>query len=1029
MSAEAVTTDRAGAATADGRMVSFRRHVAALGLFVLLTALMLYPYPRRAATYLRDLGDPLEYAWVLGYSAHRLLEDPLRLYEANIFYPFGNALAYSDSTIASTITVLPVILATDNPVLASNALILLSFVLAGFGAYLLVADLTGSRLAGVVAGVVFAFNPFRIDHLSQVPNAASHWMPFVFLALSRYLSRRSSLWAVGFGVFLSLQLLSSFYYAYAISLAVAVYLLCFLIWQPRRLLQPRMALPLLAALAAAGMLLVATSLPYFEVSRRYGMQRTVEAAEYFAARPQNYLGVPAFNRTWGRVQLLASQAAPERMLFPGALALLLAGFGLAKGQPRGQAALFAVVGLFAFALSLGPSLHLGATGPPVALPFPMPYRVLFEHLPGFQSMRVPARFAVVVMLAVAVLAGLGAARLLRWVERALNPVFSHCTTRSATERVQATGLPLPQGKVRGEDSAPIPLPGRAREGLGVRASILTAALVGVALAEYASFPIPMEPVQTGAAIPEVYRWLRDQPAKGVLVELPIDDDAYHQTPYMYFSTYHGWTLVNGARAFEPPGYAELASVLQAFPSHESIAVLANLGVRYVVVHANRLPEGDLARRQARLQGYAGQARLVQQFGDDHVYEVVAPAAPPALRLSVVSSCQAEVGRPYPVDLVLDAPGGQLIALTDSLQRLVVSAEWTSRDGGRFAQELSVAPPDRLVRSGQAVHLDLAPPPDPGTYSLKLDVEPPLAPGAAGPAPRAVAVVPRASRPAATDGAPILQATSFDLPRKAVMATDAIPLRITWKAHGSGQPRGVAFVNVYDSKFRVWTMWSGPVSAGPFAGQAWCDGDEVLDVREARLFRDTPPGYYWVEFGVMDPMTGRREPILDPTGKPVDKLTAGPLRVSRAPVYRVEDVLPQRQVWARLGDRVELLGWAAAPEVLRSGQTLRLWLYWLASRPPDADYTTFVHLYDSAGRLVAQRDGPPGDGAWPTSLWQPGDVVEDVVELQVPSGLPPGEYTLAAGMYDLSTMRRLPLVEGPGLGDDRVLLGKLTVGGE
>ena len=68
-----------------------------------------------------------------------------------------------------------------------------------------------------------------------------------------------------------------------------------------------------------------------------------------------------------------------------------------------------------------------------------------------------------------------------------------------------------------------------------------------------------------------------------------------------------------------------------------------------------------------------------------------------------------------------------------------------------------------------------------------------------------------------------------------------------------------------------------------------------------------------------------------------------------------------------------------------------------------DYTVFVQALAADGRVAAQSDSQPVAGTYPTGIWSPGEVVADTHRLT----LPPGEYRLVAGMYDLATMKRLP----------------------
>ena len=95
---------------------------------------------------------------------------------------------------------------------------------------------------------------------------------------------------------------------------------------------------------------------------------------------------------------------------------------------------------------------------------------------------------------------------------------------------------------------------------------------------------------------------------------------------------------------------------------------------------------------------------------------------------------------------------------------------------------------------------------------------------------------------------------------------------------------------------------------------------------------------------------------------------------------------------------------------RPGGTVTVDLKWDTLQPLAADYSVFVHLYDSAGRLVAQHDSPPQGGARPTSSWTPGRPTPDFHGLHVPVGAV-GPLTLRVGLYEAVSGRRLPLTDG------------------
>lgn len=119
--------------------------------------------------------------------------------------------------------------------------------------------------------------------------------------------------------------------------------------------------------------------------------------------------------------------------------------------------------------------------------------------------------------------------------------------------------------------------------------------------------------------------------------------------------------------------------------------------------------------------------------------------------------------------------------------------------------------------------------------------------------------------------------------------------------------------------------------------------------------------------------------------------------------------------AQFGGAVALLGADAAGGLVGTpGQPMTFSLAWQALATPQADLVRFVHLLDAAGRLVAQQDAAPCQGACPASSWLPGEILLDPVELALPADLPAGSYTLAVGWYDAAApAQRLAAVDGQG----------------
>jgi hypothetical protein len=154
--------------------------------------------------------------------------------------------------------------------------------------------------------------------------------------------------------------------------------------------------------------------------------------------------------------------------------------------------------------------------------------------------------------------------------------------------------------------------------------------------------------------------------------------------------------------------------------------------------------------------------------------------------------------------------------------------------------------------------------------------------------------------------------------------------------------------------------------------------------------------------------------LEPLGEPVVIGSVG----IKASVH-TEPGSISHPVGASFDDQIELLGYDATPE----DREVSITLHWRSIQVPRADYTVFAHLLDSDGRVVSQHDGPPQDGAYPTSAWDAGEVVVDERILLLPPDLTPGLYSLWVGLYLPASGERLPVAGG----GDSVKLGSARLG--
>src|SRR5947208_4254213 len=141
------------------------------------TVLMTWPLAPRMWNATPPGADPILQVWVARWVQHALVTHPLHLYDANAFYPLKDSLAFSDSNVPAALLAWPVYLVTHNSIFANNLLVLGTFVLAAGGMYLLVAHLAGNCAAGFLAGLAYAFLPYRYAHLWHLNQLGHAWTP------------------------------------------------------------------------------------------------------------------------------------------------------------------------------------------------------------------------------------------------------------------------------------------------------------------------------------------------------------------------------------------------------------------------------------------------------------------------------------------------------------------------------------------------------------------------------------------------------------------------------------------------------------------------------------------------------------------------------------------------------------------------------------------------------------------------------------------------------------------------------------
>jgi hypothetical protein len=620
-----------------------------------------------------DKGDPYLHSWVMWWDYHQTFHDPLHLFDGNIFYPLRYTLAFSENDYGIALLFSPLYALGLRPLTINSLATFLGFAFCGYGALRLTRTLTRSNTAGWVAGIVFAFTPYRFHVLSQITYVFAGWLPLTLEALVLFARERSRKRAAWLGIAFTMNALSSLTFMTLSLLPLVLSALALMIrhrlWRDRAFWFRGGSAALASILA-----LIPFVLPYLYVSKVYGFTWGPEVVARNSPTAIRWLVAEYRNRLWkGFGDNLPGGGA---RMFPGLLAPLLAlAAALLPGTPRSEAAAtkpnpdqseslaakpappahssaarwvvwldgLAVVAAIFAVLSLGWAgsvLHpvlgrffagptfdralmvlAGAVGVRLSLAYPALlrradspanliehirdarrgevfwlgaiwatigflmslgtnswlYRVLFNLVFIFRSMREPSRAAMIACLGIAVLSGAGAVK--------LTEIVASRHRRFASPAIAAIVLAL--------------------------------------IFELNAAPMRIE---RGAPDPdELTLRLKNTPMKGGLVELPTGG-AILPHLYMLRAADHERPLVNATSTFVPPHAWEIERLSNETPIPPKLLDnLEAVPTSYLVIHN---PPMDSVRRKV-YESFLSSAvaknrlRFIRRYGEgDDLYAVV-----------------------------------------------------------------------------------------------------------------------------------------------------------------------------------------------------------------------------------------------------------------------------------------------------------------------------------------------------------------------------------------------------------------------
>ena len=554
--------------------------------FALMTCVMTYPVIFRMNELIGGGGgDGTYFVWLVDWYQKAIFKLHISpFFNPFLNYPQGWNLASTDVTPAMAIIGLPGSL-LFGPVWGYNFSSLASFVLAGWGMYLWVRDLTKNDPAGLVAGTIYAFVPFHMAHyiIGHLSLTGIQWFPFYFWGLYKLLTQEHFSWKPILLASLSIFLigLTSPYYVYMTVLITAVLLFGFIIFKGYvRLRTPAFWKSALGFGALAGVLVAVSMVPYLRLNAESGLTtRSVEYASTYSASPTDFVIPSIFQFLWGKSidRIFNPDIWQESTLYIGAVTFVLTVIVWVLWKKISQRQLLVVsllVAVTAFVLALGIDPHwlgkkivsLPAFLQPIFhrtdLPeIHLPTYYLFMHLPFFSKMRVMMRFGLFTLVFFSVMAGLGANELLN-------------SRSSRTRKWIAAGL-----------------------------------LVLIFIDFYPG-PLQMAPLK---ADPADY-WLASQPNIGAVARFPFVDESSQSGVYA--------TIVNQKpyiggffNANSPEQFTRITPTMETFPSPESVDLLRQLGVAYVIVDSTQYPDYAEMDQAIQLRGL----QLLQVSGTTYVY--------------------------------------------------------------------------------------------------------------------------------------------------------------------------------------------------------------------------------------------------------------------------------------------------------------------------------------------------------------------------------------------------------------------------
>jgi len=514
---------------------SFLTHLIVLSLYIVLTILLTYPWITKFTTH--KLGDDIDgsmLVWNIWWVKKALTSSNCSLlFSDYIFYPIGSSLAFHTFTLLNGIIALPFFLVTKNILLIFNILTFSTFVLSGFGTYLLVDYLIKDKIAAFTSGLIFAFCPVHFVKVSFINYLSTQWLPFYILFLIKSSKEERP-------KYLNIFLASLFFLFNALvceiyGLFAALFTLAYLIYYLIVSKDPRLRKTVFMKCLAIFSLFLLFFSPILYSMAKFLLEKgekvlfsTLENATFESADLLGYFIPSPLHPLFGNFFFYMTKhfkgIFQEVTVFPGFVVILLTLYSFFKTKTYPLMKFWILMLLASITLTFGPFLHINGREYFLSskISIPMPYLITY-YTPFLSAVRIPGRYSVMAMLFFAILSGY-----------ALKAFFTK---------------------------------------MGKKSTVWQMVIIIVILFEY--LPIPF-PLISEMRIPSCYERIKNIPGDFTILHIPLgwrakENYGYNFTRFQYYQALHEKRILDGSLARiakEDTDYYERVPIIKSLVSLE-----------------------------------------------------------------------------------------------------------------------------------------------------------------------------------------------------------------------------------------------------------------------------------------------------------------------------------------------------------------------------------------------------------------------------------------------------------------------------